>query len=224
MERPNISLSIFAKPPIPGRTKSRLAASVGETQTAKLAEAMLLDLLTICTKITEAETTLWIPPDSTKSDFKFPHERSWSWSTQVGANLGERLEYTMRQQLLKFGTCCIIGADCITFDQRVFSAAVDALRRTQVVIVPADDGGYTLIAANVPCPELFRGIDWGSERVLAQTLSAASAAGIEVTQLAPTFDIDVESDLYKLEKLLQTEARPYCQIWIDAYRGRCSGN
>ena len=40
-----------------------------------------------------------------------------------------------------------------------------------MVLGPAADGGYWLIGLRRPCPALFEGVDWGTDKVLRQTLA-----------------------------------------------------
>jgi glycosyltransferase A (GT-A) superfamily protein (DUF2064 family) len=62
------------------------------------------------------------------------------------------------------------------------------------VLGPATDGGYYLLAAT-RVPDVFDGIDWGSSRVLEQTLAAADRAGMRVHLLEPLTDVDTPGDL-----------------------------
>jgi len=66
------------------------------------------------------------------------------------------------------------------------------------VIGPAFDGGYYLLGLPRPAPVLFEGIDWGTERVLAQTRDRAAAAGLHLTELPPRRDLDTVDDLVAL--------------------------
>ena len=71
-----------------------------------------------------------------------------------------------------------------------------------MVIVPAFDGGYVLIGVDRPRPELFAGVDWGTERVLAQTRERAHAARLRLLELESRRDIDRPEDLETLDGVL----------------------
>ena len=60
---------------------------------------------------------------------------------------------------------------------------------------PAGDGGYWLIGRRRPTPQVFAGIDWGSDRVLEQTLAQARRAGLSTALLAERHDLDRPADL-----------------------------
>ncbi|MBI4623361.1 MAG: TIGR04283 family arsenosugar biosynthesis glycosyltransferase, partial [Verrucomicrobia bacterium] len=89
----------------------------------------------------------------------------------------------------------VIGGDCPQLTAEHLAAAFTALARTDAVLGPAADGGYYLIGLRRPLPALFHGIRWGGSEVLAQTLAAAGALPVDVTQLATLRDLDVPEDL-----------------------------
>ena len=89
----------------------------------------------------------------------------------------------------------LVGSDCPAIDRPVLSRAVRWLQQADVVIGPAADGGYYLLGARRVDPGLFRGIDWGSERVLAQTEAQLAQAGYRWRRLETLRDIDRPEDL-----------------------------
>ena len=64
-----------------------------------------------------------------------------------------------------------------------------------MVLGPAQDGGYYLIGLSRPMPELFRGIPWGTDRVLADSLAVLQRRGCKPALLDPLEDIDRPEDL-----------------------------
>ena len=82
--------------------------------------------------------------------------------------------------------------------------AARALEAHDVVIGPAYDGGYYLIGLRRPRPDLFAGIDWSTERVLAQTVDRVHKAGLSAFYLPFWYDVDTANNL----KRLQRDARP----------------
>ncbi|MEK7191803.1 MAG: DUF2064 domain-containing protein, partial [Pseudomonadota bacterium] len=63
------------------------------------------------------------------------------------------------------------------------------------VLGPTEDGGYYFIGLGAPHAGLFEGIDWGTDRVLAQTLERAKSLGVEFEWLPRLRDIDTAADL-----------------------------
>jgi hypothetical protein len=77
----------------------------------------------------------------------------------------------------------------------VMRAAFTALRRKDVVLGPATDGGYWLIGLRRPAPALFADMPWSTDSVLARTLERARSLGLAVGTLEPLPDVDRPEDL-----------------------------
>jgi hypothetical protein len=69
------------------------------------------------------------------------------------------------------------------------------------VVLPAEDGGYVLIGTARPQPVLFAGVEWGTERVMAQTRECLRAAGLRWCEPATLWDVDRPADLARLAAL-----------------------
>ena len=69
------------------------------------------------------------------------------------------------------------------------------------MFIPAEDSGYVLIGLRRPPPRLFEGIDWGTERVTAQTRQRVSELRLCWTELPPLSDLDRLGDLARLATL-----------------------
>jgi glycosyltransferase A (GT-A) superfamily protein (DUF2064 family) len=72
--------------------------------------------------------------------------------------------------------------------------AWERLATQDVVLGPATDGGYWLIGLARPEPRLFRGIDWGTDQVLAQTLRKVRECGLSASLLTERPDVDTPED------------------------------
>jgi uncharacterized protein len=77
------------------------------------------------------------------------------------------------------------------------------LKRSDVVLGPAADGGYYLIGLRLPAPQLFENIAWSTEQVLQQTLERIAARGLSCELLSEKEDID---DLESLRRHLAGDA------------------
>ena len=121
--------------------------------------------------------------------------------TQVGADLGARMLGAIEA---RSGATAVIGTDCPFLEPGDLVRTAGVLRSSDadVVIVPAMDGGYVLIAVDRPRPELFAAVDWGTGRVLAQTRERARAARLRLLELEPRRDIDRAEDLDTLDGVL----------------------
>ena len=72
--------------------------------------------------------------------------------------------------------------------------AAGALHSHDCAFVPAEDGGYLLVALQTPQPALFKGMAWGSEQVWAQTQARGDALGLRCHVLATGYDLDRPDD------------------------------
>jgi hypothetical protein len=86
----------------------------------------------------------------------------------------------------------------------VIVEAFASLRGADVVLGPADDGGYYLVGLwNQPAPpDLFTGITMSTPLVFTQTVERARSLGLAVRVAPATFDVDGEADLPRLAHAL----------------------
>lgn len=113
-------------------------------------------------------------------------------ASQIGDDLGQRLDWAVREQLAVHRKVVVVGSDLPDLEPAAVEGAIDALDYADLVLGPAEDGGYYLIAMSRPLP-LFDGIEWSTPRVLAQTLERVR--GLRVRLLEPRRDIDTPDDL-----------------------------
>lgn len=114
-----------------------------------------------------------------------------------------------------------IGADCPSVDAAVLDQAFDALRSHDVIIGPASDGGYYLIGMHSPRPEMFQDIDWGTPRVLEQSLDKFERLGLRVARLDTRPDVDEPVGLAVWEAVRNkgtgdSPARPRLSVIVPA--------
>ncbi|NIQ53690.1 MAG: DUF2064 domain-containing protein, partial [Gammaproteobacteria bacterium] len=92
---------------------------------------------------------------------------------QSGGDLGMRMAAFFDEALDEAGEAILVGSDIPGIDRRTVTTAFERLVRHDVVLGPASDGGYWLVGLSRRCPELFRGIAWSTDRVLAETVARA---------------------------------------------------
>jgi glycosyltransferase A (GT-A) superfamily protein (DUF2064 family) len=101
----------------------------------------------------------------------------------------------------------VVGADCPSVDGNYGAQALARLAAgEQVVLGPADDGGYVLIGLRAPTPAVFDNIDWGQAGVMSQTRERLRAAGMDWYELEPKWDVDRPEDLARLALLSDWQA------------------
>ena len=199
---PACRVVVMARAPVPGKTKRRLISAIGANRAAALHRAMIRRAVTSALASGVGPVELWCTPST---DHEFFHslcsDAQVDLHTQVGPDLGARMHAAIDA---RSGAVAVIGTDCPFLEPCDLVCAAGALRAAgvDVVIAPAFDGGYVLIAVNRPAPELFTGVEWGTGRVLAQTRERARAAELRLVELEARRDVDRPEDLDALVGVL----------------------
>ena len=191
-------LVIFSRYPEAGRSKTRMIPALGPEGAADLQRQLTEWTLFTASRWQQRspQAELQIATSSGNlEDWETWLGEAW-FQPQGDGDLGDRLTQTF-QEAAQSGCdrTVIIGSDCPQITPQHLDAAFAALQQADVVIGPANDGGYWLIGLRQPQPILFQNIDWGSDRVLGQTLAAIEAAGLTVAQLECLSDLDRPEDL-----------------------------
>ena len=187
------TIVVMAKSPVAGRVKTRMCPPLDPRQAASLAAALLGDSADAACA---TGASVWCAVDGAAAPVAAVVDPGIRLVRQRGADLAERLS-AAQTSAFEAGArrVLLLGADCPTADTRYLVSALRALDDADVVIGPAHDGGYVLLAASQPTPELFAGVAMGTPRVLRQTLAAAAVSRRRVLLLPPRHDIDVPVDL-----------------------------
>ena len=186
-------ICVFAKPPVAGQVKTRLAAALGEERAAALASAFLLDTIASLRSLPWARPVL-ASTEAVESDLPV--------LLQGEGDLGARIEHVLRAALLLATPAVAIGADAPALPGRLLEAAREALGRADAVIGPADDGGFYLLGLR-DCPQgLLAGLPWSAAETCARTLDRLRGRGLRVEVLERWFDVDRPEDLERLRAAL----------------------
>jgi rSAM/selenodomain-associated transferase 1 len=111
-------------------------------------------------------------------------------------SLGERMHQAFAEAFATGAArVVIIGTDCPGLTPELLQAAFEALHRHDMVVGPADDGGYYLLGLRELQPALFANKNWSTATVLPDTLADAARLGLGVAQLPVLHDVDSGSDL-----------------------------
>jgi rSAM/selenodomain-associated transferase 1 len=189
----NCCVALFAKVPVPGRVKTRLIPALGESGACTLHTRLLERTLQMLNGFVACDTCLWLDQ---AYEGGIPAGYAGPVYIQQGEDLGARLEFAAAKMLASCKAVIFIGTDCPAMDADYLLEALALLQGgMDLVVGPARDGGYVLLGTKVCVPSLFRNISWGTPDVLAQTLSAADKAGLNVGMLPELADIDRPEDL-----------------------------
>jgi rSAM/selenodomain-associated transferase 1 len=196
---------IFAKAPIPGEVNTRLSPPLTPDEAATLHGSFVLDMLertklAIATLHLSFHRYLACAPSSELVFFKIMEERQGvRLLDQVGEDLGQRLHRTFVDLFAKgYKQVIIVGTDVPTLPLLVYQEAFAMLGRSDVVLGPALDGGYYLIGLTQPTENLFTGVPWSTDQVLAVTQQKAKALGLSVGLTTTWRDVDTIADLQAL--------------------------
>ena len=193
-----VAVAIMAKAPIPGLAKTRLIPSIGAHAAARLQEAMTERTVLMALAADIGPVTLWCAPDPSHVSFRdMATSHKITLKRQPDGDLGKRMLGAFAT-----GPTLVVGSDCPALKPEHFEAAAHALRDADVVLVPAEDGGYVLIGTRAAQPELFSNMTWGTATVLAETRTRISTLGLKCIELPTLWDVDTEDDLARLEREL----------------------
>ena len=193
------TLQVFAREPVAGEVKTRLARSVGERGAADV----YAELVTLCLDAAAeakrrgsvARVELWCTPgDRAPRCAEWAAQRGFELRAQREGDLGTRMREAMATALARGERVILVGTDCPGIDADVLAAAAAALDEHDAVLVPAVDGGYVAIGLARPL-DVFADIPWSTSEVAAATRRRLAAAGARWSELPALRDIDDAEDL-----------------------------
>ncbi|MSU42516.1 MAG: glycosyltransferase [Pedosphaera sp.] len=195
------ALIIFVKAPRAGHVKTRLAAAIGAEAACQVYEELVR---ITCAKVSgthQAEVELRYTPDDAASEIAPWLRAGWTAQPQGEGALGTRMARAFDATFAAGADkVVLIGSDCPDIEPADIASAFDHLSQHDVVLGPAQDGGYWLIGLRARCPALFANISWSTSSVLASTLQQCAANQLDVVQLRVLADIDTETDWRVFEK------------------------
>ena len=190
------AIGIMCKAPQPGRTKTRLATSIGAVAASELSACFLRDVAAAIEVVPEKLGRRGYgvyAPAGTEQKLRELFPESFGLMLQDGKNFGDVL-FGAARDLLDVGHDCVVlvNGDSPTLPPSFLVQAIERLRKPgeRMVLGPASDGGYYLIGLKSPHRELFTGIAWGTETVARNTCERAAEIGLAATMLPEWYDVD----------------------------------
>jgi rSAM/selenodomain-associated transferase 1 len=194
-DQPSARVVLFARAPVLGQVKSRLAAEIGAADALAVYRTLGATIVRALADAPHFDLRVAFTPAGDE-----PLVRAWlpearSLVPQIEGDLGARLEGEVTHA---FNDGCpsviLVGTDCLAVDAARIDEAFSALDHADAVLGPALDGGYYLLGLARPLA-VFGGVPWGTERVAEITRVRFRALGARWSELPVERDVDTLEDL-----------------------------
>jgi rSAM/selenodomain-associated transferase 1 len=195
-----IVVAVLAKAPVPGLAKTRLAPALGANGAARLQERLTARAIETAIAAGVGPVTVWATPDESHPAFqRLATIAGVTLARQPDGDLGERMLAAM---VAAEGPTLVIGTDCPALTPLHLRIAADVLRSgVEVVVFPAEDGGYGLIGSLTPQPALFADMAWSTAGVMAATRHRLKQLGLDWREPVTLWDVDGPADLERLREI-----------------------
>ena len=201
----------FVKYPAPGKVKTRLAKSIGDKAAVKMYRHLAENNFNVIKRLYErkvCDLVVVFEPREKMEDFRKWLAVPCEYWPQSAGGLSERLTSAFREAFSAKGgslpdrqagasggqkggnRVMALGSDTLGLTADVIQQGFEALRSSDVVVGPAEDGGYYLVGSASFQPKLFEGISWSTSEVLAQTYKAISDLRLSCQTLPQLEDLD----------------------------------
>lgn len=203
------ALLIFAREPVPGAVKTRLAQAIGAERAARVYTDLLSTTLGHAHSAWRAgivsRLELWC---TSEGDTPFLRGISSAFGAkrypQADGNLGQRMAHAIAEALGRSPAVLLIGTDCPLLDPIRLAEAAALLAVHDAVLGPAEDGGYVLIGARRLVP--LDNVRWSTPHAFADTAAGFARAAIRFATLPVAWDVDRPADLERWDALRNASA------------------
>ena len=192
----------MARWPAPGRCKQRLSRGLGPGRAARIQHQLTAHTLAVASQLHGVELVVAMDGLGPRAARRWFGSRGGPrWVAQGKGSLGLRMQRQINRAIREGGQpVVVIGSDLPQLESADLAAGFACLGAASgdgcdLVLGPADDGGYWLIGLHQSQPSLLAGIPWGSNQVMGFTLERAEGLGLDVGLLATRSDLDWPRDL-----------------------------
>jgi len=202
MDNDTVEWIVLTKAPVPGLVKTRLIPALGEQGACDLYEQLLVrlqDTLTSLTSTQPSQVALWIAGDAEHEAFKSWSSLATFYQQPEGndrqVDLGERMAVAVKSSLSRGYIPILIGVDVPDLDEAYLADCMARLENHELVISPAEDGGYGLLGMKQFYAELFVDKRWGTDTVFTDTEKDILRLKINAASLPRVWDVDEKEDV-----------------------------
>ena len=194
---PSHHLLIFTRYPEAGKTKTRLIPLLGAQGAADLHRTLTEQTVSMAKQqqqTAQMRITIYF------SGGNHALMQNWlgtelEYCPQSHGDLGQKMQQAVLTSFSQGASrVLLMGTDCPDLTGAILETAFQSLENVDIAIGPAQDGGYYLLGLRYPIPEIFDHIDWGTERVLAQTQANITQKHYKTYYLPIFSDIDRPED------------------------------
>lgn len=189
---------VLTKAPVPGLVKTRLIASLGELVACDVYEQLLERMKNTLKKVinrSDTQVAVWVAGNT-------EHEAFIPWKAfsdfylqpEIG-DLGDRMGLAVQSSLARGCVPVLIGVDVPDLDEGYLLDCLKQLEHNDLVISPAEDGGYGLLGMKQFYPELFQNKNWGTSSVFEDTEKNIKQLEIQAAYLSTVWDVDEVADV-----------------------------
>jgi rSAM/selenodomain-associated transferase 1 len=204
---------VMLKNPVPGKVKTRLSRKYGKRGAARIHTRLTEQLLSGISGLGNVDIYLSVTPGRA-------HVRAWHWArvfgmrlkVQAPGDLGEKMLAECSALARQYQAVIIVGSDCPEVDASVLEQCRKLLQSNDVVIGPAEDGGYYLLGLRRCMAGMFRNISWGTGIVFRETERRLQSAGVSYACLEYRYDVDRPEDVIRLKRSMALTG--YSGDWI----------
>lgn len=185
---------IFTRNPELGQVKTRLAATIGDQNALKVYNHLLNHTKEVVLDIEGTKRVLYSEEliENDIWDNEFFEKR-----LQFGIDLGARMKNAFADGFEEgYEKIVIVGTDLYDLEPSDIRKAIEVLDHQDVVIGPAEDGGYYLMGLKTVPDGIFINKNWGTDTVLNDTLR--DIKNFKCHLLAVKNDIDTIEDIKKI--------------------------
>src|SRR5580704_6206894 len=191
-----VAVAVLARAPVAGQAKTRLIPTLGADGAAALQERLIERAIETACAAAVGPVTMWTTPAPHPCFAALTSRHRVALAVQPEGDLGVRM---LAACAAANGPAIVIGTDCPVLTPAHLREAAQALREgTDVVVIPAEDGGYVLIGSRTPQPGLFAAMTWGSDTVMAETRRRLAQGGLTWREPAQLWDVDRPEDIARL--------------------------
>ncbi|MGJ8761562.1 TIGR04282 family arsenosugar biosynthesis glycosyltransferase [Polaribacter sp. R2A056_3_33] len=184
-------LLIFTRNPELGKAKTRLAKTVGDEKALEIYKFLLEKTRNISSEVT-SDKAVYYSVKIRENDIW--DAKSYQKHQQVGEDLGIRMLNAFKNSFdAGYKKVMIIGSDLYDLTSKNIENAFKKLDTNDVVLGPAEDGGYYLLGMNALQENIFKNKDWGTASVRKDTLTDLQDKAVFL--LEELNDVDVFEDI-----------------------------